>query len=118
MKRFSLSKMALIGASAFLLIVGVWQANAQSIKNQAQFEAAVNAYEVGEYITAFKTWLPLAYEDDPAAQRNLGHLCRMGLGVKQDFAKAAEWYRKAAELGLARAQANLANMYLRGQGVD
>ncbi|MDA0261372.1 MAG: hypothetical protein O3A21_04145, partial [Proteobacteria bacterium] len=37
---------------------------------------------------------------------------------KQDFAKAAEWYLKAAELGLARAQANLANMYLRGQGVD
>jgi len=86
--------------------------------NQAQFDQAVNAYEAGDYILAFKTWLPLAYEEDPAAQRNLGHLYRMGLGVKQDFAKAAEWYRKAAELGLARAQANLANMHLRGQGVE
>ena len=119
MKRFSLSRKALITASAaFLLTVGLWQANAQSVKNQAQFDEAVNAYEAGDYILAFKTWLPLAYEEDPAAQRNLAHLYRMGLGVKQDFAKAADWYRKAAELGLARAQANLANMYLRGQGVE
>ena len=119
MKRFSHAKKALVTvAAAFLLTVGVWQANAQSVKNQPQFDEAVNAYEVGDYILAFKTWLLLAYEDDPAAQRNLGHLYRMGLGVKQDFAKAADWYRKAAELGLARAQANLANMYLRGQGVE
>ena len=118
MRRFSLGMRALISAFVFVLIVGLWQANAQSIANQAKFNEAVAAYEAGDYLIAFKTWLPLAYEDDPAAQRNLGHLYRMGLGVKQDFAKAADWYRKAAELGLARAQANLANMYLRGQGVE
>ena len=55
MKRFSLSRKALITASAaFLLTVGLWQANAQSIKNQAQFDEAVNAYEAGNYILAFK----------------------------------------------------------------
>jgi TPR repeat protein len=93
-------------------------AYAQSDKNKAAFEVGVKAYESGDYLAAFKAWLPLAYESDPAAQRNLGHLYRLGLGVTQDFAKAAEWYTRAADAGLARAQANLANMYLRGQGVE
>lgn len=115
----SLGKLALSGAVVSLVLtVGLWQTQAQTIKNQAKFDEAVAAYEAGDYVTAFTTWLPLAYEDDPAAQRNLGHLYRMGLGVKQDFSKAAGWYRRAAELGLNRAQANLANMYLRGQGVE
>ena len=84
---------------------------------KSQFKEGVKAYEAGDYVAAFKVWLPLAYDDDPAAQRNLGHLYRMGLGVAQDFTKAADWYTRAAELGLTRAQANLGNMYLRGQGV-
>ena len=55
---------------------------------------------------------------DPAAQRNLAHLYRMGLGVAQDFGQAVPWCRLAAESGLAGAQANLAIMYLRGQRVE
>ena len=40
-----------------------------------------------------------------------------GQGVVQDYAQAAEWYRKAAEQGTARAQNNIGNMYDKGQGV-
>ncbi len=40
-----------------------------------------------------------------------------GQGVPQDFAKALQWYRKAAEQGHAKAQGNLGFMYGRGQGV-
>jgi S1-C subfamily serine protease len=40
-----------------------------------------------------------------------------GHGVKQDYAKAAKWYRKAAEQGDAAAQFNLAIMYAFGHGV-
>ena len=40
-----------------------------------------------------------------------------GLGVSQDDQLAAEWYRKSAEQGDARAQYNLGQMYRRGQGV-
>ena len=83
----------------------------------SEFEAAVIAYEAGDYAAAHQAWLALASRGDPAAERNIGHLYRNGLGVAQDFAKAAEWYRRAAEKGLARAQANLGNMYLRGQDV-
>ena len=85
--------------------------------DRPDFAVGVEAYERGEYQKAFEAWLPLAREGDPAAQRNVGHMFRRGLGVPKNFKKAAEWYRRAAEQGLSRAQANLANMYLRGQGV-
>ena len=85
---------------------------------RADFDAGVRAYDAGDYEAAFQTWLPLARDGDPFAQRNLGHLYRLGRGVPQDFAVAANWYRRASDQGLVRAQANLANMYLRGQGVE
>ena len=82
------------------------------------FTAGVEAFDRGEYEKARKIWLPHAHRGDPAAQRNLAHLYRMGLGVPQDFVQAVAWYRLAADSGLARAQANLAIMYLRGQGLE
>ena len=41
-----------------------------------------------------------------------------GQGAAQNFTQAAEWYRKAAEQGLAKAQNNLGAMYALGQGVS
>jgi hypothetical protein len=96
--------------AAFVLAAGTAGAD-------PNFEAAVVAYEAGDYVAARQAWLALASRGDPAAERNIAHLYRNGLGVPQDFDKAAEWYRRAAEKGLVRAQANLGNMYLRGQGV-
>ena len=40
-----------------------------------------------------------------------------GQGVTQDYAEALQWYRKAAEQGVADAQYNLVSMYYDGQGV-
>ena len=40
-----------------------------------------------------------------------------GRGVRQDDAQAVQWYRKAAEQGLAEAQYNLGVMYAKGEGV-
>lgn len=82
------------------------------------FVEALGAYDRGQYGQAYNVWLPLARGGDPAAQRNIGHLYRFGLGRPQDFEIAVSWYRRAADAGLARAQANLAMMYLRGQGVE
>jgi len=84
----------------------------------ADFDSGVAAFDGGDFTTAYNEWLPLAAGGDPFAQRNIGHLYRLGLGVPQDFAVAFNWYRRAADQGLVRAQANLANMLLRGQGVD
>ena len=58
---------------------------------RADFADAVRAYEAGDYATAYAEWLPLAERGDPAAERNIGHLYRMGWSVPQDFAEAAKW---------------------------
>jgi len=39
-----------------------------------------------------------------------------GQGVPKDYAEAMQWYRKAAEQGLASAQNNLGFMYSLGHG--
>ena len=41
-----------------------------------------------------------------------------GFGVEQNYAKAIEWLRKAAEQNLAPAQDNLGVMYNNGEGVN
>jgi TPR repeat protein len=43
--------------------------------------------------------------------------CYDGNGVPQDYAKAAEWFLRAAELGNSAAQHNLGVMHEHGQGV-
>ncbi len=51
------------------------------------------------------------------AQHNLGVYYEHGWGVKQDYAQAVYWYRKAAEQGLADAMNNLGVCYYNGKGV-
>ena len=59
----------------------------------------------------------LAEQGDPAGEARLGYLYQAGLGVSQDFAAAAQWYRLAAGHGNVAAQNNLGSLYLQGQGV-
>ena len=54
---------------------------------------------------------------DANAQRELGVAYSNGVGVEQDYAKAAELFLKAAEQGHAVAQYDLASMYNMGFGV-
>ncbi len=48
---------------------------------------------------------------------NLGFMSDGGLGTPLDRAAAAEWYRQAAEQGDPLGQNNLADLYLRGEGL-
>jgi len=59
----------------------------------------------------------LAERGDAVAQNNLGALYDSGLGVAQDHAEAARWFRKAADQGSAVAQNNLAILFDDGKGV-
>lgn len=54
---------------------------------------------------------------DAEVQFNLGLKFAMDQGAAQDYGRAAEWYRKAAEQNHSLAQFNLGVMYARGQGV-
>jgi len=51
------------------------------------------------------------------SQNRLAAMYSAGLGVQQDFAEAAKWYRKAADQGDTDAQNQLGSLYGNGQGV-
>src|SRR5437868_8062974 len=57
-----------------------------------------------------------AANGDPKAMAMLGELYSGGLGVKRDFAKAADWYRRAADLGDREAMFALAMLRISGRG--
>ena len=82
-------------------------------------QKGVDAYSFGNYVTALTIFTSLADENnDPLAQSFLGVMHAKGEGVSQNYAKAAEWYSRAANAGIADAQANLGAMYARGEGVE
>jgi TPR repeat protein len=81
------------------------------------FPAGLSAYNRGDYLNAFRDWLPLAERGDAAAQAGLGFLFHKGLGVAQDDVEAAGWFEKAAERGQAEAQLLLGTLFFFGAGV-
>ncbi len=58
-----------------------------------------------------------ASSGDPKAQFIVATAWLQGRAVKRDFAKAAQWYAKAAAKGLAVAQYRLGTLYERGRGL-
>ena len=83
------------------------------------FQKGFAAYNAGDYATALQEWTPLAEAGDAPAQFHLGRMLyirciRVDCG---NFKEAVKWYRLAAELGSAWAQATLGGMYERGRGV-
>ena len=100
------------------------------------FDAGLEAYKRGDYAAALREWRPLAEQGHAQAQFNLGYIYDLGLGVAQDYAEAAKWFRKAAGQGVpldyaealklfrkaadqgnAVAQVNLGGLYFGGLGV-
>ena len=75
------------------------------------------AHESGEYDKALEIFVPMAEGGDAVAQACLGEMYRFGMGVEEDAAEAAKWFRKAAEQGHDMAQNSLGLMYLDGEGV-
>lgn len=65
----------------------------------AQFEAALDAYERGDYATALHKLKPWADRGDPFSQYKLGLMYAIGHGVQQDYQEALRWLRAAAEQG-------------------
>jgi TPR repeat protein len=58
-----------------------------------------------------------AEHGDPNAEYKLGLVYDVGVGARQDLAKAALWYQRAADQGHVAAQFNLGLMYASGRGV-
>ena len=83
-----------------------------SLKND--FDAGVAAYDAGDYAKAYKIWSAID-DDDIAAMRNVAMMRRQGLGTAKDPKGAEDMYMRAAEAGLPTAQADLADMLIRGE---
>jgi len=83
-------------------------------------DAAYGAYQRGLFLTAFlrATDRLEGDPDDTASMTLLGELHAQGLGIPQDFRKAAEWYRLAARRGDANAAFALGSLALEGRGVE
>ncbi len=79
---------------------------------------AFGAYQRGWFLTAFSLALDRAKKGDAAAQTLLGLLLSRGLGVKQDLAAAADWYKLAGNAGDPEALYALGQLYLDGSGVE
>ena len=78
------------------------------------FDSGVTAYDAGDYAKAYKIWSGID-DEDIAAMRNVAMMRRQGLGTGKDPKGAEEMYERAAEAGLPTAQADLADMLIRGE---
>src|SRR5579885_3542871 len=81
----------------------------------AEPDLAYGAYQRGYYLTAINEATKRAQQNDPAAMTLLGEIYSQGLGVPRDDAKAAQWYKLAADRGDAHALFALAMFKFEGR---
>jgi uncharacterized protein len=79
------------------------------------YERCVEAYFIDKDFT--NAYHFCKEEENPNAQYIIGEMYYYGLGVKEDHAEAAIWFRKAAEQGNSDAQFVIGRMYYYGLGV-
>ena len=72
----------------------------------ADTRAGVDAWTRGDFPAAVKEWQVGAAREDADAQFNLGQAYKLGKGVKQDLARAEDYFGKAAALGHLQASDN------------
>lgn len=83
----------------------------------SDFDSGYEAYERGDYKTAYDEWFPAAQKGDPYAQHMLGFLFANGRGVPMRPDQTVKWWLRAAEQGFAPAQYTLGSLYREGLGV-
>src|SRR5208283_2898330 len=84
---------------------------------RAQAEVGQRCYSRGNYDEAVFWYTKAANQDYPDGLRLLGDMYRLGQCVSRDLSRAADLYRKGAEMGDAWCQCNLAVSYANGDGV-
>ncbi len=82
----------------------------------AGMDEAKNAYDTGQYESAYQEFEILYGEGDAEAAYYLGRMHHFGEGVSQNYSQALNWYRTAADGGHAEAYFVMGQMYEKGQG--
>lgn len=80
----------------------------------ANFDIAKEAFDSGDYPTAYKQFNRLAAQGDERAEDYLGLMYLDGRGVTRDYVTAEHWLSLAADDGAPDAEFNLGNIYLAG----
>lgn len=78
---------------------------------------ALAAYEARSFARARELAEPCARDGNPECQFIVGRILETGSAGSKDPGMAADWYRKAAEAGLAKARFNLGALYYAGEGL-
>ncbi len=77
------------------------------------------AFEIEDYLNAFRLLKPIADQGDAEAQCLIGNMYQLGLGLEKDILEAIKWYKKSAKQGYGVASNNLAEILMVGeQGID
>jgi TPR repeat protein len=105
----------LIGTLILLTALGA-PVLAQPVKPATTADDAFGAYQRGHFLTALREANKLAANNDPQAMTLIAELYANGLGVGRDDAKAAQMYRRAADLGDPQAMFALAIFKFMGRG--
>ena len=100
-----------------LTVVIALLAAAPSDARAAEFETGLDAFNAGDYATAYANWWPMAQRGDAKSQASLGFLYYAGKGVRRDDQQSLLWFSRAAEAGQPTAQFFLGLQYFYGRGV-
>jgi TPR repeat protein len=87
----------------------------RSAQGNLLLQHALGQAKIYEPAEVFSQLMNRAESKDAEAQNNLGLCFQFGYGAGQDYKKAAVWFRRAAEGGLATAQFKLAVSILRAR---
>ena len=89
---------------------------AAGVAAHAKESESYTAYAEGKYLTALEFAEKEAKDGSKEAYTLIGEIYSEGLGVPQDYAKAADSYAKAADLGDPNAQFSLGLLVAEGRG--
>lgn len=113
----TLLRASIVLCITFFTSIFFWTNNsaAQEAENPEKY---LEAYNKGDYDTAFKGMMLQAEEGSADGQYVVGQMFFSGKGTTKNDIEAAKWFRKAAEQGHPLAQHQLAMLYAKGMGVE
>jgi len=74
------------------------------VSNSDEMDRANELYRSGDYVDAFKLYLPLAEQEIAEAQDMVGMMYMLGVGTKKNYALGALWLSLAAQRGIDHAE--------------
>jgi TPR repeat protein len=125
-RRARIRNIAFVAVSIFAVLAGWLYLDADKQRKQAddilagssvifaELQVQMNDDTKKRVFDVFKTG---ADHGDATSMNMLGWIYHYGEGVEQDYAKAREWYGRAANKGRTRAMNGLGLLYLKGLGV-